>query len=346
PELAKLAAERLDRLYPSDDEFVNRELSQLLIYLESPDVVTKTLDLLDKARTQEEQAHYIFHLRNLRAGWTLEQRRHYFEWFRFAQEASKGEVTYPQGSPYLVWTNQKKASERHPAELLRWFKEADRDYGDGASYPKYLVNIKKDAIAALSEDERAALCNLIEDSGALAAYKLTKERHFVQEWKLPDLDPALGQVTRGRNFASGKAAFNDALCLLCHRFGNEGGYLGPELTAASSKYSRRDILESILDPSKVISEQFQNFTVLKKDGDAVTGRIVDEKPDKIVVAPNLLASETEDVPKSEIAERVPSKVSPMPTGLLNQLTKDEILDLLAYIEAAGKEKAANFKPEE
>src|SRR5207245_1786532 len=135
----------------------------------------------------------------------------------------------------------------------------------------------------------------------------TKERHFVQEWTMADLEPSLGQASHSRNFASGKAALNDAQCLLCHRFGNDGGYIGPELTAAASKYTRRDILESILDPSKVISEQFQNFTVLKKDGEAVTGRIVDENDEKIVVAPNLLAAESEEVKKSEIAERRPSK---------------------------------------
>src|SRR6266566_7410593 len=65
PELAKVAVERLDRLYPSDHDLLNRELSQLLIYLEAPDVVTKTLALLDMAKTQEEQDLYIFHLRNL-----------------------------------------------------------------------------------------------------------------------------------------------------------------------------------------------------------------------------------------------------------------------------------------
>ncbi len=345
-DLAKVATEKLNRLYPSDNEFLNRELSQLLIYLEAPDVVTKTLALLDKAKTQEEQAHYIFYLRNLKTGWTLTQRRHYFEWFRFAQEAGKGEVTYPQGSPYLVWTDQKKASERHPADLLRWFKEAGRDYGDGASYPKYLVNIRNDALAALSEQEHFALADLIEGPGGSPAYKPTKERHLVQEWKMAELEPSLAKVAYGRNFASGKAAFNDAQCLLCHRFVNEGGYTGPELTAASSKYSRRDILESILDPSKVISDQFQNVSILTKDGSGETGRIVDENDDKVVVQPSLLASERIEIKKSEIVERRPSKISPMPEGLLNQLTKDEILDLLAYIEASGKEKAANFKPAE
>ena len=343
-DLVKLATEKLSRLYPSENEFMNRELSQLLIYLEAPDVVTKTLALLDKAKTQEEQAHYIFYLRNLKPGWTLAQRKHYFEWFRFAQEAAKGEVTYPQGSEYLVWTDQKKANERHPADLLRWFREAGRDYGDGASYPKYLVNIRNDAIAALSDQERFALGDLMEGPGGPPAYKLTKERHLVKEWKMADLEPSLASAAHGRNFASGKAAFNDAQCLRCHRFVNEGGYIGPELTAASSKYSRRDILESILEPSKVLSDQFQNITILKKDGSGETGRIVDENDDKIVIQPNLLAPEHVEIRKSEIAERRPSKISPMPEGLVNQLTKDEILDLLAYIESAGKEKAANFKP--
>jgi putative heme-binding domain-containing protein len=342
-DLAKLAIEKLDRLYPNENEYMNRELSQLLIYLDAPGVVTKTMALLDKAKTQEEQAHYIFYLRNMTTQWTIEQRKHYFDWFKFAQEANKGEITYPKGSPYLVWTDQKKASERHPAPLLKWFKEAGRDYGDGASYPKYLVNFRKDAIASLSPEERVALNPWIEDYAALAAFKQTKERKFVQHWTMADLQPSLDGVAHGRNFASGKAAFNDAQCILCHRFGNEGGSVGPELTAASSKYSRRDILESILEPSKVISEQFQNTVIVKKDGDADTGRIVDENDDRIVVQPGPLSPDRIEIKKSEIAERRPSPLSPMPEALLDQFTKNEILDLLAYIEASGKEKASNFK---
>jgi putative heme-binding domain-containing protein len=344
PDLAKLAIEKLDRIYPSDNEYMNRELSQLLIYLEAPDVVTKTLALLDKAKTQEEQVHYIFYLRNLKSGWTLAQRKHYFDWFRFAQEASKGEVTYPAGSPYLVWANQAKAAERHPADLLRWFKEAGRDYGDGASYPKYLTNIRRDAIDALSEDDRIALSSWIQDYAGLAAYKPTRARELVKEWKMTDVEPSLAEVGQGRNFKSGKDAFHDAQCILCHRFGNEGGSVGPELTAASSKYSRRDILESILEPSKVVSEQFQNYSVTRKNGEVETGRIVDENDDRIVVQASPLAPERVEIRKADIVSRSPSKVSPMPEGLANQLSKNEILDLLAYIEAMGKEKAANFKP--
>ncbi|MGI8964870.1 MAG: hypothetical protein ACR2H1_02150, partial [Limisphaerales bacterium] len=119
-EFAKIAIEKLSAQYPAKTEALNRELCQLLIYLEAPDVVEKTLALLDKAKTQEEQIHYIFHLRNLKTGWTLEQREKYFSWFHWAQERGKPEVTYPQGSAYTVWEDQAKAGQRHPPELIQW----------------------------------------------------------------------------------------------------------------------------------------------------------------------------------------------------------------------------------
>ena len=323
-ELAKLATEKLDRQYPSTNQFINRELCQLLIYLEAPNVLEKTMALLDKAPTQEEQIAYIFHLRNLKNGWSTEQRKKYFEWF-----------------------NQDFTKLKHPPELMKWFADAGRDYQDGASFAKQLANMKKDAIATLSESEKLALGDLIMDPAQKAAEtKPAKERKFVREWKMGDLEGALDQVASNRNFENGRSAFNDAQCIKCHRFGNEGGSVGPELTAAASKYSRRDILDSILEPSKVVSEQFQNETVVKKDGEDYTGRVVDEKDDKLVLAINPLAPDQRvEVKKADIASRKPSKLSPMPEGLLNNLSKEDILDLLAYIESMGKAKAPNFSKE-
>ena len=343
-EVASVAGERLSAAFPTTSDRLNREMVQLLIYLNAPDVIAKSLALIDKAVTQEEQIHYIFNLRNVKSGWTLEQRQKYFTWFATARQGGKPETTYPRGGAYNVWTNQVYASRVHPPELVQWFKDVGRDYGDGASYTKYLLNIRKDAIATLTSAERAALRPILEESIETPPWKPSKERKFVKEWAMTDLEPALGDVARGRNFESGKAAYNDAQCAACHRFGNEGGSVGPELTGAGSKYSRRDILESLIEPSKVISDQFQNSNIWKKNGDDVSGRIIDENKDRIIVLPNMLAPEvTVEVPISEIARREPSKVSAMPTGLLNQLTQEEILDLLAYIEAMGKEKADNFK---
>jgi len=177
----------------------------------------------------------------------------------------------------------------------------------------------------------------------MAAFKPSKPRAFVQKWTLAELEPKVGEVAQGRNFASGKAAFHDAQCLLCHRFGNEGGSVGPELGALAKKYSTRDILESIVEPSKVIPEQYQNVAILKKDGETETGRIVDETADKVVLQPNLLLPERLEIPTAQIAERHPSKVSPMPEGLLSAFTQEEILDLVAYLVSAGNEKAPNFQ---
>ena len=202
-DLVKLAIEKLDRQYPAKSWPLNRELSQLLISLEAPGVVGKTLDLLAKAQTQEEQIHYIISLRNLKSGWTMDQRRKYFSWF-----------------------NRDRKSDRHPAETLKWFADVGRDYSDGASFPRFIGNIRKAATAALSDAERAELASIITGAPVTPKPPLVR-RQFVKEWKMEDLLPDLDKVSRGRSFEKGKQAFNDAQCIACHRFGNEGGSVGP-----------------------------------------------------------------------------------------------------------------------
>jgi putative heme-binding domain-containing protein len=344
PDLAKKVMDELEKIYPADNPGVNRELCQLLVYLEAPDVVSKTLALLDRAKTQEEQAQYVFYLRTLKTGWTLDQRKHYFEWFQFAQRAAQGKPTDSANPAYEKWAGDRPSHERHPAQLLAWFKEAGRDYSDGVSYPKYLVNIRNDAVASLSEQDRLALSSWILDYDSAAAFKPLKQRELVKEWKMSDLEPVLSQAESDRNFEKGKTAFHDAQCILCHRFGDSGGAVGPELTAVSSKYTRHDILESIVDPSKVVSEQYQNYTVVKKDGDSETGRIIDENKDAVVIQPNPLLPDRVVIKKADIAERRGSKVSPMPEGLVNQLSQEEILDLIAYLTSGGNKDAACFQP--
>jgi len=317
-DLVKLAVEKLDRQYPAKSWPLNRELSQILIYLEAPGVVTKTLDLLTKAQTQEEQIHYIISLRNLKSGWTMDERATCFGWF-----------------------NGDRKVVRHAPETLKWFTDVGRDYSDGASFPRFIANMRKAATAALSDSERAELASVITGAPVTPKPPLVP-RQFVKEWKMDDLLPELDKVSKGRSFEKGKQAFNDAQCIACHRFGNEGGSVGPELAAASSKYTRRDILESILEPSKVVSEQYQNTALTLKNGDDVSGRVVEENSRRLVMVTDPLKQTQQEIQKNEIKERKPSKVSPMPEGLANILTREEILDLLAYIESAGKPTAAAF----
>jgi putative heme-binding domain-containing protein len=159
---------------------------------------------------------------------------------------------------------------------------------------------------------------------------------------MEDLQPALDEVGKNRNFDKGHEVLEAAQCLQCHKFGNEGGAVGAELTAASSKYTRRDILESILEPSKVISEQYQNTMILTKGGNILDGRVLEENAERLILQPNPLQPEKIEVKKSEIEKRQPSKVSPMPEKLVNNFTKEEILDLLAFIESGGKKDGPSF----
>jgi putative heme-binding domain-containing protein len=314
---AKDVVDSLAPLYPSSNWRLNRELAQLLIYLEAPGVVQKTMDLISRAETQEEQLHYVFHLRTAKIGWTPEDREKYFAWFK-----------------------RDRSRDQHPPEVTKWFADVDRQYTDGASFPKFMANIRRDAIARLSEAERTQLAELINTETVAARPK--QDRKFVREWTMADLVPTLGEASKDRNYQRGRAAFAAAQCLACHKFGTEGGSVGPDITGAASRFNRRDLLETIIEPSKVVSDQYQNTIFTKTNGDEVIGRLVEENDSRVVVVTNPLSGERTEIKKREIARRALSKISPMPEGLVNILTKDEILDLLAYIEAGGKREHAAF----
>jgi putative heme-binding domain-containing protein len=321
-DLSNLLIAELSPLYPAKSIPLNRELCQILLALDAPNAIDRTLRLLGAAPTQEEQVTYLFHLRTITDGWTPELRRE-----------------------YLTWWIDKRGTAQHPDYLLPWFAAAGRRYSDGSSYDNFLVKIRRTAIDNIPPQELTAVQPTIdawvEPLPKLRASK--KQRAFVQDWKMADLEPDLDQVGHGRNFAQGQDALFAVQCLMCHRMGDEGGSVGPELTAIASRFSRRDILESIIEPSKVISEQYANTDFVLSNGSILSGRIVSETTDKIVIRPSMLATDTREISKSEIKSREISKISPMPPGLLSMLTKQEILDLLAYFEAAGHADGAPFK---
>jgi putative heme-binding domain-containing protein len=315
-ETAAAGIEALSKYYPAEREPLNRELCQLLVYLEAPDVVEKTLGLLDAATTQEEQIFYITALRNLKKGWTKQQHEHYFAWF-----------------------HKSRAGLDHTDDTLQWFKDAGRDYGDGASFGGFLKNIHRDAVAALSDNERGELAAVIIGKKVEAKAAVVQPRKFVKDWKMPELVASLDLADKGRSFARGKEVFTAAQCIVCHRFGNEGGAVGPDITAVFSRFTRRDVLESIIDPSKVIAEQYQASVLSLKNGEEITGRLVEETQDAYQVLVNPLTQDRTKVNKADVTGKRPSKTSPMPEGLLNTFTKEEIMDLLAYIQSAGKPDA-------
>jgi putative heme-binding domain-containing protein len=118
---------------------------------------------------------------------------------------------------------------------------------------------------------------------------------------------------------------------------------GPELTGISNRYSRADLWRSIVDPNAVISEQYQSTTLTLKDGQEITGRILEESPTQIVVRVDALTDRKVTVAPGEVRQRVASKVSPMPEGLLSAWSREDILDLLAYLESDGREESPIFR---
>ena len=136
----------------------------------------------------------------------------------------------------------------------------------------------------------------------------------------------------GGNAEAGRALF-DKQCAACHRFGGIGKDVGPDLTTITSRFKRKDILEAILWPSKVISDQYQAEMIELQDGSVVTGVLVRENAAAVLVRTAEAPEKPVAVPKGKIATRAPSTISLMPEGLLDGLTHDEIANLLAFVQA-------------
>lgn len=294
-------AERLAAVLPHASPVVNRELATLMVYLKHPKVVEKCLAQLAASKVQEDQFHYAMVLRLVDQGWTLDQRKAYFSFLAHAEQNYKG----------------------------------------GSNLPRFVQRMRQDAEKTLSEADRTALDPFLKGLQKVAVVQAGPPRQFVRNWQMADLAPELDKTARGRNFASGKAAFEAAQCATCHKFGDTGGATGPDLTGVGNRFNANDILESILLPSKVISDQFAD-TEFKARGDLIAGRIEAEDDEKVVVRTHPLTAETVTILKKDIKFRRLSKLSTMPEGLVDILKQEEILDLVAYLRAGGNEKDAAF----
>jgi putative heme-binding domain-containing protein len=233
-----------------------------------------------------------------------------------------------------------------PEERSSYFKGLNRAVKmEGArSYQSSLRLIRSEVVATLTRAEREALGSLLDEPAKDNAVPNTGPQVFVKVWTAADLVPKLDRISHGRSFSSGRQAFAAAQCVACHRMGKSGGDFGPDLTAVAARFSRHDILDSILEPSKVIDEKYRNTLFTLRDGSSVAGTIDREEDAKVFVRTSPLSGQTTALNKSDIVHREQSPVSPMPPGLLNVLTENQILDLLAYLESGGDPQHADFKP--
>jgi putative heme-binding domain-containing protein len=158
------------------------------------------------------------------------------------------------------------------------------------------------------------------------------------KWKLAELMQFLSGEEGAKGTAEkGFEVYKKAQCNKCHRFGESGEPLGPDLSSISKRFTKREILEAILFPSHIISDQYASKTLITKGGLKYTGIVAPGAAGETIVLQDTGKKVTIDA--GEIEETLPSKTSAMPTGLLNPLTQQEIADLFAYLGTGTREVA-------
>ena len=286
---------QIGKAFPTGDNPVDRELAQMLIYLEAPGTVGKIVRQMKSSPSQENQIHYAMTLRAAKKGWNQRLYRQYFAWFNDIQSAR-----------------------------------------GGMSFGGFIENIKNAALEHVDQATQKKLASVINAPKKADDPAESAPRELVQTWTVDDL---VGDVTNDDhtpNFERGKEVFAAGQCYKCHRMGLQGGILGPDLTAAGGRFSAKDLLVSIVEPNKVISDQYGATQFLTDDGRVVVGRIVNMSGNQLRVMTNMLdPSKLESISTDAIESTRPAQNSMMPAGLLDTFTKEEIADLVAYLRAGG-----------
>jgi putative heme-binding domain-containing protein len=218
-----------------------------------------------------------------------------------------------------------------------------RQYLGGEGMPGFLDRIRKEALAAVpNEADRSEFAALLAQDPAALDEPLPP-RQFVKKWTVADALAETQSLSGKPNLKRGLELFAAASCSRCHRVGSIGTLVGPDLTAVSSRFSRRDILESIVEPSKSIAENYRSLEIVTTEGKTYIGRPVlggDFRSEKLRLAADPQRPfEITEIDKRTIELERTSTVSWMPEGLLDTLSAEEIRDLLAFLEAVPSSRS-------
>jgi putative heme-binding domain-containing protein len=153
---------------------------------------------------------------------------------------------------------------------------------------------------------------------------------------LNSADGSHGSVEAGGN------VFTKAQCVNCHRYGDKGDSVGPDLTTVRNRFQKKEILESILYPSLVISDQYISKTITTTDGRNITGLVAPQSDGSVVVMQSNGQKIT--IAKDLIDQTLPSKISAMPEGLLNTLSLEDIANLFAYLNQPPQSASITSRP--
>jgi putative heme-binding domain-containing protein len=335
-------ASRFAPLFPSGSFDLDRELSALLVAVRAPGIVTKLVGMLAAPSASARETNLAPSEDELRR--LLERNAGYGSAVRASLE-KRGDLLQIHYAYVLRTVGEKTAwTDADRKGYHEWFARA-REWAGGHSYRKFLLNIENESLAGLTDNEKLAL----ETLGIRKAYvppPLPKPKGPGRPWTV---DEVLAVAKEGlgvgmRDFKQGQQAFAAARCIVCHRFGEDGGATGPDLTQAGGRFQLKDLVEAIVEPSKAISDQYKASIVQTADGKVVTGRIVSEDEKRIVIVTDPEdATKFVELRRGDIDEIFPATESLMPKGLLDQLNEQEVLDLLAYALSKGNPRDARFQ---
>lgn len=319
--------------FPARSNALNRELSKLLVYLEAPGAVEKTVALLENAADDPEEetasASSDLILRNPQYGLDI------------AGMLSK--VPPRQQTYYATVLSQAKTgwSPALRDSYFNWFRKAF-GYKGGMSYIGFINKARVAALEHVPTDEEQHYRTL---SGEELLAKSGNEiiegpqpKGPGRRWKLDDAVGVVENNLKGRDFKQGKAMYDATRCSSCHMMRGEGSAVGPDLTQLGTRFSVRDMLEAIIDPNKTVSDQYAATVFTMKDGSSILGRLVNEDDTQYYVSQNPFTPEVlREVPKEEVVDTKYSYISIMYPGLINSLNEEELKDLIAYLMAGGNE---------
>ena len=323
----------LDAKYPADNNELDRLLCKVLSFIGDPQIVSKTVALLETAKDEDstqktftQSSNVIF--RNPRYGLDIANM------LASAPPAQQVYLATVLSAVKNGWTPELRD------QYFPYFKTFLGRKG-GNSYIGYINNARKMALANVPKDQFAKYDSI--SGGSLLNKKGTQiEATHVfakgpgRNWTMEEALPLFQNELSGRDFENGKAMFTAATCASCHKMNGDGGNVGPDLSQLGTRFTAKDILESIIDPSKEISDQYAATNFNLKNGTTIVGRLIKEDNDKYYVSQNPFAPEDlKEVPKDQVVSTKLSKVSVMLPGMINRLNEEELKDLMAYLMSGG-----------
>lgn len=222
----------------------------------------------------------------------------------------------------------------HRKAYFAWLKNMNKEQSD-IHFSGFMKHIISDALAKVPPIYRDEYKQMF-DGEKVARNKQLVDRPNLRDWSMADFSD-LGKGLFKRDRENGIRVLNEAACLSCHAFDGGGQAIGPDLTMIGARFDIKTILESIIAPSKVIADKYRNISITNQDGELIEGRLVGESDESLLISTSIGSlSQVREVKLKTLATRNESKFSPMPPGLVNSFTKDEILDLLALLQLGPK----------